>query len=71
MTVETVADVPDSLALVTGDYETRQILADVGEDPDEYPRVGMFVETAHGAFTRVYWYRGHVPYLYKPVYRLV
>lgn len=71
MTVETIADVPDSLALVTDGHETRQILADVGEDPDEYPRVGMFVDTAHGAYSRVYWYRGRIPHLSKPVTRLV
>jgi len=71
MTVETVADVPDSMALVTGQYEVSQLLQTAGVSDQVDRRVGAFVETDAGEVTRLYVYRGHVPYLHKPVRQLV
>jgi len=71
MTVETIADVPDDMVLVTDGLTVRRILEAVDVDPDEYPRGSVFTDTDHGAYSRVYWYRGHVPYLSKSVTRLV
>jgi hypothetical protein len=71
MTVETIADVPDDMALVTSRLTVRRILGAVDVDPEEYPRGSVFTDTDHGSYSRVYWYRGHVPVLSKPVTRLV
>jgi hypothetical protein len=71
MTVDTVADIPESLTLVTGQYEVQETLDLAGVEPPSDRRGSLFVDTAHGSYTRIYWFPGHVPYVYKPVTRLV
>jgi hypothetical protein len=71
MTVETVADVPEDMALVTGGREVQDLLESAGVSDQVDRRVGAFVETDRGEVVTLYVFPGHVPYLHKSVRQLV
>lgn len=71
MTVETVADVPEGLTLVTGAHETQEILELAGVSDQVDRRGSVFVGTSQGEYSDIYWFPGCVPYLSKPVRKLV
>ena len=71
MTVHLVEDVPNHLALVTGQEEVAHLLDVAGVSDEVDGRVGVFVDTGAGDIQTLYVYPGHVPTLSKPVRRLV
>jgi len=71
--IETVGDVPndDEWALVTGAHERDRVLEHVGEDPDDWSHVGLFVRVGEGEYTDVLAFAGNTPYLQKSVTRIL
>lgn len=73
MEFDTVADVPsdDEWVLVTGRHEVAHVLDSVGVDADDYSHGSVFARVGDGEYTDVLFFSGCVPYLHKPVTRLV
>lgn len=67
MTVATVSDVPEDMALVTDPQDVRAVLDCLSVETEDWVHGSLFVETENGQYDRVYWYPGHVPVMAKPV----